>query len=298
MTTSCSARSGDVGELTLLVRRQGEMGASLGPQFVQKSCFGAHARQQEWINRSTRDASGVRPTSRRNEISVSATKPVQRQSVVSVTFHEFTLAVSARLMPVTHRPLLARAPKPVRSPESRWPQGLEILVSGSYRSGSSARISRVSAGRLRSSQDCANRSPLSRSVSTLHQRRNPAAIVCANRVVTTTAPAGSDDAHDAPAIKGFRWLAQVTTPRDGLPDPSSSWTAQRGPSSCPLPAGSVQRRAEMAPLRALGQWLTRWTDFQQESAIDANAACRGGKQQNKRHKSGVVSRVPCRSRHA
>ena len=93
----------------------------------------------------------IAPASRRDEISVCATKPVQRISVVSTTFREFTLAVSARLMPVTHRPLLARAPKPVRSPESRWPQGLEILVSGSYRSGSSARASHVSDGRLRSS---------------------------------------------------------------------------------------------------------------------------------------------------
>jgi hypothetical protein len=192
------------------------------------------------------------PASRRNEISVCATKPVQRQSVSSKTFHEFTLAVSARPMPVTHRPLLARAPKPVRSPENRWPQGLEILVSGSYRSGSSARASRVSDGRLRSSQDCANRSPLSRSVSTLHQRRNPATIVCANRVVTTPARAGSDDALDAPAIKGFRWLAQVTTPRDGLPDPSSSWTAQRGPSSCPLPwaqCNAAPRKRHRRPCR-------------------------------------------------
>ena len=150
-------------------------------------------------------------------------------------------------MPVTHRPLLARAPKPVRSPESRWPQGLEILVSGSYRSGYSARISRVSDGRLRSPQGCANRSPLSRSVSTLHQHRNPAAIVCANRVVTASAPAGSDDALNAPAIKGFRSLAQVTTPRDGLPDPSSSWTAQRGPSSCPLPRAQCNAAPRRRP---------------------------------------------------
>jgi hypothetical protein len=40
-----------------------------------------------------------------------------------------------------------------------------------------------------------------------------------------------------------RWLAQVTTPSDGLPDPSSCWTAQYGPSTCPLPAGSVLSRA-------------------------------------------------------
>ena len=40
-----------------------------------------------------------------------------------------TLAVSARLMPVTHRPSLARAPKPALSPESRWLQGSEVSVS-------------------------------------------------------------------------------------------------------------------------------------------------------------------------
>ena len=34
------------------------------------------------------------------------------------------------------------------------------------------------------------------------------------------------------------------------------------------------------------------------SAIDANAACRGGKQQSKRHETGVVSRVPRSSRNA
>jgi len=41
----------------------------------------------------------------------------------------FSLAESARLMPVMHRPLLARAPKPVRSPENRWPRGSEVVVS-------------------------------------------------------------------------------------------------------------------------------------------------------------------------
>jgi hypothetical protein len=85
--------------------------------------------------------------------------------------------------------------------------------------------------------------------------RNAATIVCASRIVTTPARAGSDDAQIAPVINDLRWLAQVTTPSDGLPDPSSSWIAQRDPSSCPLPAGAVQIRAEEAPLRALGQWL-------------------------------------------
>jgi hypothetical protein len=58
----------------------------------------------------------------------------------------------------------------------------------------------------------------------------------------------------------FRWLAHVTTPRDGLSDPSPLSIVQRDPSSRPLPAGSVQCRApkrqQRAPLRALGQRLT------------------------------------------
>jgi len=113
-----------------------------------------------------------------------------------------------------------------------------------------------------------------------------------------TAAAGSDDAHDASAYKGYRRLAQVTTPRDGLPDPSSSWTGQRGLSSRPLPAGSVQRRAEEALPEPWVNGSSRWTDFPQESAIDAKNGCSRGKQQQTLHESGVVSRVPRRSRHA
>lgn len=41
---------------------------------------------------------------------------------------EFSLAVSARLMPVKHRPGSQERPKPAPSPESRRPQGLEIPV--------------------------------------------------------------------------------------------------------------------------------------------------------------------------
>ena len=79
----------------------------------------------------------------------------------------------------------------------------------------------------------------------------------------------------------FRWLAQVTTPSDGLPDPLSSSTVQCGPSSCPLPAGSVQYRAEKAPLRALGQRLTSMNRLPTGSAIDAKSGCSRGKQQRK-----------------
>jgi hypothetical protein len=96
----------------------------------------------------------------------------------------------------------------------------------------------------------------------------------------------------------FRWLAQVTTPRDGLPDPSSSSIVQRDRSLRPLPAGSVQCRAEEAPLRALGQWLISMNRLPTGSAIDAKSGCSRGKLQKTLHKSGVVSRVPCRSRHA
>jgi hypothetical protein len=95
-----------------------------------------------------------------------------------------------------------------------------------------------------------------------------------------------------------RWLAQVTTPSDGLPDPSSCRTAQYGPSTCPLPAGSVQSRAAKAHLRTLGQGLNSMAPLPTGSTIDADTACRGGKQYSKRHETGVVSRVPRTSRHA
>jgi len=81
--------------------------------------------------------------------------------------------------------------------------------------------------------------------------------------------------------KTFRWLAQVTTPSDGLPDPLSSSIVQCDPSSRPLPAGSVKSRAEEAPLRALGQRLTSMNRLPTGSAIDAKNGCSRGKQQRK-----------------
>jgi hypothetical protein len=96
----------------------------------------------------------------------------------------------------------------------------------------------------------------------------------------------------------YRWLAQVTPLSDGLPDPSSSWTAQRSLSS----ACSPQVRFKPAPTRrsprALGQRLTSVNRLPTGSAIDAKNGCSRGKQQETLHASGVVSRVPCRSRHA
>jgi len=87
-------------------------------------------------------------------------------------------------------------------------------------------------------------------------------------------------------------------PSDGLTDPSPCWTAQCGPSTCPLAAGSVQSRAAKAHPRTLGQGLNSMAPLPTGSPIDADTACRGGKQQSKRHETGVVSRVPRTSRHA
>ena len=91
--------------------------------------------------------------------------------------------------------------------------------------------------------------------------RRPMAMAPASAIhaATLSAPSGSTPAPIASSLprrqpvvttrtmpqptRTDRWLAQVTTPSDGLPDPSSRWTAQYGPSTCPLPAGSVRSRA-------------------------------------------------------
>jgi hypothetical protein len=96
----------------------------------------------------------------------------------------------------------------------------------------------------------------------------------------------------------FRWLAQVTPPRDELLDPSSSWIAQRGPSSRPRPRDQCKAAPKRRPSEPWVNGSSRWTGFQQESAIDAKNGCSRGRQQKTLHESGVVSRVPCRSRHA
>jgi len=131
--------------------------------------------------------------------------------------------------------------------------------------------------------------------------RFTAAMVCASRIVTTGV-AGSDDARNASAIKELLVAGSVMPPRDGLPDPSSLSIVQRDPSSRPLPAGSVQCRApkrqERAPLRALGQrftsmlWLPTGRHHRCQERVQPWQATKT------LHKSGVVSRVPRRSRHA
>lgn len=131
---------------------------------------------------------------------------------------------------------------------------------------------------------------------------------------TLSAPSGSTPAPTASSLRRRqpvvtmrsmpqltrtdRWLAQVMASSDGFPEPSHCWIAQCGPPTCPLPAGPVQSRAAKAHPRTLGQGLNSMALLPTGSTIDADTACRGGKQQSKRHETGVVSRVPRISRHA
>ena len=82
------------------------------------------------------------------------------------------------------------------------------------------------------------------------------------------------------------------TPRDGLPGPSVFLTAQRGPCPRPLSVGSLYDRDQVATGRAPGEKAQLDESASNGSPIEANTACRGGKQQKKRHETGVVSRVP------
>jgi hypothetical protein len=62
-----------------------------------------------------------------------------------------------------------------------------------------------------------------------------------------------------------RWLAQVTTPSDGLPDPSSCWTAQYGP-SLPAPSGlSPKPRRQRRTSEPWVKGSSRWIGFPQEA---------------------------------
>ncbi len=78
------------------------------------------------------------------------------------------------------------------------------------------------------------------------------------------APAGSDDARNAPADKDLRSLAQMTTPRDGLPAP-----LLQGPCNAvcspTCPGKPRQPRAPAAHQRALDNSSTRCQRFQQDA---------------------------------
>jgi hypothetical protein len=82
-----------------------------------------------------------------------------------------------------------------------------------------------------------------------------------------------------------RGLAQVTTPRDGLPA-----RRQSGPRKAVLPLARALRalcsRSSQRRARSLGQWLDSMERLPAGSAVDAKAACRGGRQQTTGTKRG------------
>lgn len=65
--------------------------------------------------------------------------------------------------------------------------------------------------------------------------------------------------------KSYRWLAQVITPSDGLPDPSSIRTAQCGPPPCPLSAGFVNTALPKRPTEPWVNGSSRRIGFPQEA---------------------------------
>jgi hypothetical protein len=78
------------------------------------------------------------------------------------------------------------------------------------------------------------------------------------------APAGSDDARNAPADKDLRSLAQMTTPSDGLPAPllNRPCNAVCSPT---CPGKPRQPRTPAAHQRALDNSSTRCHRFQQDA---------------------------------
>ena len=110
------------------------------------------------------------------------------------------------------------------------------------------------------------------------------------------APASSDDARIAPADKDLRWLAQVTAPSDGL-----TARQNRRPCNaiCPGPpfAGHVSRGAIW---RTPSHGTRAQPDETTCSSNRHRCQCRVPRRRERRprHKTGVVSRVPCSSRNA
>ena len=141
-------------------------------------------------------------------------------------------------MPVKHRP------KPVRSPESRRPQGLEIHVGLRIRSLCPAPVEYVERMRHQPKRYCCNFPRV------LPQQS------CANRVVTTRRQPVVTTRTLPQRIRAYRDLSQVTTPRDGLPGTSLSQTTQHGlpsPALCGSPqpsrlTGAPQSLGSMAHL--------------------------------------------------
>ncbi len=159
-------------------------------------------------------------------------------------------------MPVTHRPLLARAPlKPARSPESRWPQGRRYSFSCRVEPAITIRLA----------------API--------RPRSPAPIVCTSRIVTgglllvtmRTMPRAS---------KTYTVLSQVTTLSDELFWRITTYNrAMRFVSPARSQRASFDPRATRAPASP-GQWVTSMEQPPTGASIEANATCRAGKQHN------------------
>ena len=254
-----------------------------------------NARPPRWASRST--IRGDPPRAARNfdgEPHVSLTilqrrvrgpeSPVSEHSTAQA--QRIPLAVSARLMPVTHRPrdcggsfslsrMLARAPKPVQSPESRRPARPEIRVS----TASLTTLVATAATQAAPSGEFVNQSGAIGQCSDTHTacaRRRRTALRMQQRYGSSLrAQAGSDDLRSAPAINALapacasddrtRWPSLDHRHRDCAMQSSSP------PRSI---AGLVTTRAFEALPPSLGQWLTRWTAFPQEppSPLRARAA--------------------------
>jgi hypothetical protein len=156
----------------------------------------------------------------------------------SATVH--TLAVSARLMPVSASP----------SPLCGRPCRPHLQRAGGLQAG-----------------DPRGKRQRRRAIGTV---KHPAPAGCSCMALrqpfasSLRAPAGSDDARNAPADKDLGSLAQVTTPRDGLPA-----TLQNGPCNAvcsPTCHGKPrQLRAPAAHQRALDNSSTRCHRFQQDA---------------------------------
>ena len=165
-----------------------------------------------------------------------------------------TLAVSARLMPVSASP----------SPLSGRPSRPHLQSAGGLRAGDSCgnRQSRRAIGNVK------HPAPAGLSGHALRQQF----------ASSLRAPAGSDDARNAPADKDLRWLAQVMAPSDGL-----TARQNRRPCNAICPARSPRATSAEAPSgapRALGQGLNPMNRLAAAIAIGANAACRGGEKED------------------
>ena len=196
---------------------------------------------------------------------------------------DFSLAESARLMSVTASPLPARAGAIA---------GLISWNPAAERRGDTRQASGTTAARpCPNRHRCGLRRPAAlptpagqteaatADVWLLQPRQRPAAdpdTRCANRVVTTRRQPVVTTRMLPQRPRAYCGQPQVTVPRDGL-------TARQNSRSCNAicPARSPRAMSAMAPPGAppsLGEWLDPMNRLAAASAIEANAACRGGQQ--------------------